>query len=107
MYGSTSDLANSSKQAVINRLLKEERIAGEHLLSFGDGPVEIRLTKEAGGLAVGVASDEDVNGSGKIHAQKRHQLLDAGADIIIPDYREANDIIECLLGTSQPGGIAR
>src|SRR5262249_8244691 len=43
IYGSTTDLVASSKEAVIGRLLAEEKIAGEHLLSFGDGPVEIQV----------------------------------------------------------------
>jgi phosphoglycolate phosphatase-like HAD superfamily hydrolase len=102
IYGGTSNLAQSSKQAVIERLMREEKIAGEHLLSFGDGPVEIRLTKEAGGLAVGVASDEDVNGSGKLQPQKVPQLREAGADLLIPDYRESEKLLEHLLG---PGGV--
>ena len=98
IYGGTANVLQSSKQAVIERLLRQERIRGESLLAFGDGPVEIQLTKTAGGLAVGVASDEDANGSGKMHAQKLAQLRRAGADVLIPDYREADKLIECLLG---------
>jgi phosphoglycolate phosphatase len=98
IYGSTTDLVASSKQAVINRLLTEENIAGEHLLSFGDGPVEIQVTKEVGGLAVGVASDENVNGSGKMDPQKQKLLKDAGADLLIPDYRDAQALVECIFG---------
>ena len=98
IYGSTSDLHSSSKQSVIARLLREERISGESLLAFGDGPVEIQLTKAAGGLAVGVASDEDVNGSGNLHPQKVTQLSQAGADLIIPDYRRPDDLLKSLLG---------
>src|SRR6266404_515035 len=81
IYGGKADLAQSSKRAVIDRLLGEERIQGEHLLAFGDGPVEIQLTKTVGGLAVGVASDEDRNGSGRLHPQKLAQLREAGADV--------------------------
>jgi phosphoglycolate phosphatase-like HAD superfamily hydrolase len=98
IYGSTSDLAASSKEAVVNRLLAEENIAGEHLLSFGDGPVEIQVTKKVGGLAVGVASDEDVNGSGNMDPQKQVLLKDAGADVLIPDYRDAGALVECIFG---------
>ena len=98
IYGGTSDLAQSSKRAVIERLLREENISGEHLLAFGDGPVEIALTKAVGGLAVGVASDEERNGSGQMHPVKRNQLSEAGADILIPDYREPDALLECLLG---------
>jgi phosphoglycolate phosphatase-like HAD superfamily hydrolase len=96
IYGATTDLVASSKQAVISRLLAEENIAGEHLLSFGDGPVEIQVTKQVGGLTVGVASDEDVNGSGKMDPQKQKLLKNAGADLLVPDYRDASALIECL-----------
>jgi phosphoglycolate phosphatase-like HAD superfamily hydrolase len=98
IYGSTADHGRSSKQAVIDRLLREEAITGDQLLSFGDGPVEIQLTKQAGGLAVAVASDEDTNGSGNIHPQKRTQLSAAGADLLIPDYRDGAALLECLWG---------
>jgi phosphoglycolate phosphatase-like HAD superfamily hydrolase len=98
IYGGTANLVQSSKQAVIERLLREEKISGEHLLSFGDGPVEIRVTKQAGGLTVGVASDEDVNGSGKLHSQKVPQLREAGADLLIPDYRDPDALLERILG---------
>jgi phosphoglycolate phosphatase-like HAD superfamily hydrolase len=98
IYGSTSDLLASSKEAVISRLLVEENIAGEHLLAFGDGPVEIQVTKQVGGLAVGVASDENVNGSGNMDPQKQKLLKKAGADVLIPDYRDASALVECLFG---------
>jgi phosphoglycolate phosphatase-like HAD superfamily hydrolase len=99
IYGSTADLLGSSKQAVLERLTRQERVTGAHLLSFGDGPVEIRSTKQLGGLAVGVASDEDQNGSGKIHPQKAAQLQAAGADCLIPDYRDPDRLIKALLGS--------
>jgi phosphoglycolate phosphatase-like HAD superfamily hydrolase len=98
IYGGTSDLAQSSKKAVIERLLREESISGEHLMAFGDGPVEITLVKAAGGLAVGVASDEDRNGSGLMDPVKRSQLRDAGADVLIADYREPDALLERLIG---------
>lgn len=98
IYGGTANLQQSSKKAVIERLMREENIPGERLLSFGDGPVEISLTKEAGGLAVGVASDEDRNGSGRLHSQKAAQLRKAGADLLIPDYRDPQRLLQSLLG---------
>jgi phosphoglycolate phosphatase-like HAD superfamily hydrolase len=98
IYGGTADVAQSSKRAVISRLLREEGIAGEHLLSFGDGPVEVEVTKAAGGLAVGVASDEERNGSGAMQPEKRRVLAAAGADVLIPDYRDAAALRECILG---------
>lgn len=94
IYGSTPDQMQFSKRQVIDRLLREENIEGQHLLSFGDGPVEIAETKAVGGIAIGVASDENENGSGKLDAVKRNVLLKAGADAVIADYREAGQLME-------------
>ena len=96
IYGATPGLDFSKKQ-VIDRILHEEGIEGSHLLSFGDGPVEIEFTKSVGGLAIGVASDEQIHGSGRVDEDKREHLLRAGADVIIPDYRNALPILETIL----------
>lgn len=98
IYGSTRGAA-FSKRDVIERLMREESIEGHHLLSFGDGPVEIQFTKAAGGLAIGVASDEDVNGSHQFDPFKRDQLKRAGADALIPDYAEADALLDEIFGT--------
>ncbi len=98
IYGSTPDPTQFSKRQVIDRILRDEEIQGEHLLSFGDGPVEIQETKAVGGLAVAVASDEVQNGSGIMDPHKRKQLLAAGADVAVADYRDANALIELFFG---------
>jgi FMN phosphatase YigB (HAD superfamily) len=97
IYGGTGDPTQFSKMAIFQRLLREEGITGEHLLSFGDGPVEIAATKELGGLAIAVCSDEEHNGSGVMDGFKRRQLLDAGADAAIPDFRDALAMLDYLL----------
>jgi hypothetical protein len=61
--------------------------------------VEIQVTKEVGGLAVAVASDEEQNGSGRMHPQKHKMLAAAGADVSIPDYRDAAHLLNCIFGT--------
>jgi len=81
---------------VIQRILRENRIQGEQLLSFGDGYVEIQNTKEAGGLAVAVASDEAHNGSGRFDEWKHRRLLGVGADLVIPDFRDAKALLKCI-----------
>ena len=60
---------------VIDRIIAENAIKGEQLLSFGDGYVEIQNTKEVGGLAVAVASDEANNGSGRMDPWKLERSL--------------------------------
>jgi len=59
--------------------------------------VEIQNTKEVGGLAVAVASDEANNGSGRFDEWKRQRLLGVGADVVIPDFRDA---VRCWNGFS-------
>ena len=89
IYGAKDDYKSFSKKLVIERILRENAISGEQLLAFGDGYVEIQNTKDVGGLAVAVASDEGNNGSGNMDEWKRQRLTGVGADVVIPDYRDA------------------
>lgn len=98
IYGGVGDPLRFSKREVFERLLAEEGIDGRGLLSFGDGPVEIAAAHELGGLAVGVCSDEHTNGSGICHPTKRTQLIEAGADCVIPDFRDAIELVDQVLG---------
>jgi phosphoglycolate phosphatase len=100
IYGSTLHREGFSKRMVIDRILREEKIEGRHLVSFGDGPVEIAETKAVGGLAIAVASDEEVNGSGIADPLKSRILSDAGADAVIPDYRNPELLMRAIFGPS-------
>lgn len=98
IYGAQDNYQNFSKKMVIDRILKENAIDGSKLLAFGDGYVEIQNTKEVGGMAVAVASDEARNGSGLMDEWKRDRLSGVGADIVIPDYRDAAPLLELIFG---------
>jgi len=98
IHGALDNYQNFSKKMVIERILRENAIDGARLLSFGDGYVEIQNTKEVGGLAVAVASDEAHNGSGRIDEWKRQRLLGVGADVVIADYRDAEALLARILG---------
>ncbi|MBI5761464.1 MAG: HAD family hydrolase [Planctomycetales bacterium] len=104
IYGALDDFQNFSKKMVIDRLLADNHVDGQRLLAFGDGYVEIQNTKEVGGLAVAVASDEANNGSGKMDEWKRQRLLGVGADVVIPDYRDAAALLECIFNSFSPLG---
>ena len=99
IYGAQDNYKTFSKKIVVERILRENRISGEQLLAFGDGYVEIQNTKEAGGLAVAVASDEAHNGSGQMDPWKRQRLLGVGADVVIPDFRDAAALLQCIIGS--------
>lgn len=97
IYGALDDYHNFSKGMVIERLLTENHLHGEELLGFGDGYVEIEEIKRAGGVAVAVASDEVMRRG--VHAWKRQRLVRAGADIVIPEYRRQQTLLDYLLGS--------
>jgi phosphoglycolate phosphatase len=94
IYGALDDYQNYSKKMVIDRILNENGLSGSELVTFGDGYVEIENTKAVGAIAVGVASDE-ANRQG-IDEWKRKRLIDAGADLIIPDFRPFERLIAYL-----------
>ena len=98
IYGAQDDFKTFSKKLVIERIIRENGIRGEQLLSFGDGYVEIENTREAGGLAVAVASDEANNGSGQMDEWKRERLSGVGAEVVIADFRDAAPLLELILG---------
>ncbi|MBT3318663.1 MAG: HAD family hydrolase [Clostridia bacterium] len=94
IYGAQDDYKNFSKKMVIENIIKENDLHGDELIGFGDGYVEIENVKEAGGFAVGVASDE--TGEGRLDEWKYRRLEKAGADIIIPHFLETEELIKYL-----------
>ena len=94
IYGALDDYQNYSKKMVIERILDENNLSGPELAAFGDGYVEIEDTKAVGGIAVGVASDEATRCG--INEWKRKRLIQAGADLIIPDFRQHEQLVAYL-----------
>lgn len=94
IHGAQRDYKSFSKKMVIERILRENRLSGARLLGFGDGYVEIENVAEAGGFAVGVASDETRREG--IDEWKRERLIGAGANLIIGDYRDIPALEDAL-----------
>ncbi|NMB45060.1 MAG: HAD family hydrolase [Firmicutes bacterium] len=99
IYGALDRYEDFSKEKVIREIIASHRLAGEELLGFGDGYVEIENVKSVGGYAVGVASDE-IHRAG-INEWKRERLIGAGADLIIPDYGRLPQLIDYLFPEEQ------
>ncbi len=94
IYGAQDDLNAFSKKMVIERIIRENNLQGNELLGFGDGFVEIENTKEAGGITIGAAVDE-INLQ-CVDVWKRNRLISAGADIIVPHYRQHEELLKYL-----------
>lgn len=96
IYGAIDDYKRFSKAMVIQHIIQTHSLSGKEFVGFGDGFVEIENTKAVGGIAVGVASDE-VRKQG-VNEWKRNRLIGAGADIIIPEFREQEKLVAYLFG---------
>ncbi|MBN2696234.1 MAG: SIS domain-containing protein [Bacilli bacterium] len=94
IYGAIDGVTDCSKELVINKIILDNNISPDQLISFGDGYVEIELVSNLGGYTVGVATDE-VRKMG-INEWKRKRLLKAGADLIIPDFDDQGKLIEFI-----------
>ena len=94
IYGSVNDIHLYSKKQVIESIIKENKLKENEFAVVGDGPVEIREGKKKRGITIGVSSDEE-KGRG-LNLKKRHRLINAGADIIIPDYTQAALLLDFL-----------
>lgn len=94
IWGALDTYEAYSKDKVLTELLDARGLEGPAVLVVGDGPVEIERAKAHGCFALGVASDEK-RGSGW-SPDKRERLLRAGADVLIPDFKESGDLLNYL-----------
>jgi phosphoglycolate phosphatase-like HAD superfamily hydrolase len=94
VYGPGYDAREFSKRDVIERVLRDGELRGEELVGFGDGVVEIQELRRVGAAAVAVASDEVARRG--IDAEKRRRLIEAGADVVIGDFRRHEALLRWL-----------
>lgn len=95
IYGAVGDVTKEAKKIVLDRILDMigDSASGK-VATFGDGPVEMRETNKRGGVSVGIASNE-LRRYG-LNESKRTRLIKAGADIIIPDFSQYQQLLDLL-----------
>jgi phosphoglycolate phosphatase-like HAD superfamily hydrolase len=94
VYGALDDYRQFSKAMIVERIIRETQMPGKNLVGFGDGFVEIEEVARVGGLAIGVASNEDTRKG--VNAWKRQRLIQAGAHLIIGDYRGLPELLAAM-----------
>ncbi len=94
IFGALREYKKFSKAMVIQKILTDFKLSGSELLIIGDGYVEIENAKAVGAIAVGVASVEE--NIYNMNADKRERLIRVGADIIIPDFQEGEQLLSYL-----------
>lgn len=95
ILGAVGDIKREAKKMVLDEILTSiGETASPSVVTFGDGPVEIRETRKRNGLSIGVASDE-IRRYG-LNERKRTRLIKAGADFIIPDFSQPGQLLSLL-----------
>lgn len=95
IFGATGDINKEAKKIVLDRILDSIGTSeAASIITFGDGPVEIRETHKRGGIAIGIASNE-IRRYG-LNMEKRKRLVQAGADIIVPDFCQSASLMRLL-----------
>jgi phosphoglycolate phosphatase-like HAD superfamily hydrolase len=94
IFGSIGDIKADAKKIVLERIVRENNLAGHQFATLGDGPVEMRETQKVGGLCIGVASDE-LRRFGWNMA-KRTRLIRAGASLLVPDFSQLPALLKAI-----------
>jgi phosphoglycolate phosphatase len=94
VFGAQDDLKSFSKGMLIARIIDSAEFRGNEFLGFGDGYVEIEEVKKVGGIAVGVATHEPECLA--VDTWKRDRLVGVGADFIVPNYNDLDELTEAL-----------
>lgn len=96
IMGARGDPEINVKKLMLERVRAEMPVGHTmvNVVVFGDGPCEMQEARAAGAYAVGIASD-DVRRHGW-NEGKIKRLIDAGADIIIPDFSRISELLAFL-----------
>lgn len=98
IYGAVGDINKEAKKIVLDRILDSIGTSESgQIITFGDGPVEIRETHKRNGVTVGLASNEQRRYG--LNTSKRTRLIKAGADIVISDFSQMDQLLG-LIGIS-------
>lgn len=94
VFGALDDYKSFSKAILIQRIIESAEFKGEEFIGFGDGYVEIENVKSVGGTTVGVATAEPECLT--IDQWKRERLIGVGADFIVPNYLQLDELFAAL-----------
>lgn len=90
VYAPADNTPHFTKADVVNLMVREYG----RIIGFGDGYAETVEVKRAGGVAIGLATNPP--GVPGLHAAKRDLLRELGADVVVPDYRRAAELLTWL-----------
>ena len=94
IYGSPLDVIRNAKEHCLKCVMEEEGFKAEEILFVGDGHLEVSIGHNNGTLTLGAATDENTREA--LDPVKRKVLIDAGANAIVPNYTDSDEIFDWL-----------
>jgi len=103
---------NCPKQLIIEKLIAERNLQPGQLLTFGDGVPEIEYANRSGGICVGVLTPDKSHYENRGHftiEKKRERLIKAGANIVVPDFRDSSKLVAivCSVASAKQQSVVR
>lgn len=95
IFGAKPHSRTDTKDEILTSLLinHSDALHGK-VLVVGDGPVELRLARRYGAVALGIASNEQRRFG--LNISKRRRLIRAGAHLIAPDFSQTRALCDAL-----------
>lgn len=94
IYGSPLKVIRNAKEHCLQCVMEEEGFDQTEILFVGDGHLEISIGHNHGTLTLGAATDENTRED--LDPVKRKVLIEAGADAIVPNYVNSDEIFDWL-----------
>jgi beta-phosphoglucomutase-like phosphatase (HAD superfamily) len=99
IYGALKEYTRFSKKMIIENIIRDNSLHGTELAVFGDGPDEVREGNRAGGISIGITSNEEQRFGH--NPDKRPRLVKAGARILIPDFSQYQKLTDLLFNANE------
>lgn len=97
--GVTGPHPDYNKRKALHALMEAHGLEGGQVLVVGDGPLEMRIATEYACVALGVSCDESAGRAWDM--AKRRRLVEAGADLLVPDFSRAS-VLDAFLFNELP-----
>lgn len=94
IWGARDDYKSFSKAKAIQLVIKKNQLEPHEIMIIGDGVVEIENMRAAGGLAIGVYTEEGNHYD--MNKRKKERLIDAGANLVMSNFDNYKELLEFL-----------
>ena len=98
IWGARNDYKSFSKAKAIQLVIEKNQLKANEIMIIGDGVVEIENMRAAGGLAIGVYTEE--GNSYDMNKLKKERLIEAGAHLVMPNFDNYKELVDFLFNSN-------